>query len=56
MWKKKGKGLAYHGMYLRDVKGERVFVLVGVRSNKSVHNVTFESHQAAKSLGWVKVS
>jgi hypothetical protein len=38
------------GTYERDKRGERVFVLKG---NK---NVTFESHEAAKRLGWKKVS
>lgn len=48
-WKHpKYKGL-YRGSYERDKKGERVFVL---SCEKPVRNVTFESCQAAKALGW----
>lgn len=54
MWKKNNKGNDYKGQYLRDNKGERVFVLVGLRGNGDVHTVTFESAAMAKKVGWIK--
>lgn len=55
MWQKKGKGIKYRGVYVRDSKGERNFVLVGIRKNGTVHTVTCESHEMAKAAGWKKV-
>lgn len=59
MWRKKMKSgrltrNKYNGHYMRDVVGERVFVLTTIRQNGAVHNVTFESQQMAKKLGWVR--
>lgn len=51
MWKNKkyGKKL-FKGKYVEDKFYERTFVLT--HENR---NITFESHQAAKALGWQKV-
>lgn len=44
----------YTGSY-RIVKGEREMVLSTiVNRTKKPHNVVFESHEAAKKLGWAK--
>lgn len=49
MWShKKYPKRSYIGMYLY-LKGERVFELSCIERK---HRITFESHQAAKSLGW----
>ncbi len=55
MWQKNGKGAEYKSQYLRDVKGERVFVLSTLKRDGTVHSVTFESWQMAKAVGWLKV-
>lgn len=47
MWSHKNYGSEkFKGTYERDKRNERVFVLVGKK------NITFESWQAAKGLGW----
>lgn len=51
-WQKNAKGTRYKGHYLYDAKGERVFVLVGLRKNGTVHTVTAESASMAKRAGW----
>lgn len=52
IWKhKKYKARDYRGTYRRNSDGEREFVL---RCEKPAHNVSFESHEAAKALGWAK--
>lgn len=49
MWThKKHKG-EFKGSYEKDKRGERVFVL-----SNGKRNVSFESYQAAISLGWSK--
>ncbi len=57
MWQKKeGKrALKYKGTYTRDAKNERVFVLIGIRKNGTVHAITFESASMAKKVGWKRV-
>ena len=57
MWVKKGKRkdrTKYIGHYLRQ-GGERIFQLSALRKNGKVHNVVFESAQAAKKAGWTKI-
>lgn len=49
---KKFKKREYEGTY-RYVADEREFVLKSVTKGQK-HNVTFESHEAASKLGWVK--
>ncbi len=44
----------YVGTYQQH-RGERVFVLSAKLKNGKFHNVTFESYQAAKELGWCKL-
>lgn len=55
MWKhKKYPSRSYKGAY-RIVKGERELVLSGViPKTGKIHRVVFESHEAAKGLGWVR--
>lgn len=55
MWKhKKYPSRVYKGTY-RFVKGERDFVLFGtIPKSGKTHNISFESHEAAKKLGWVR--
>lgn len=53
-WKhKKYKSRTYFGRYAQAF-GERVFILTCFLRNGQFHNITFESHEAAKSLGWKK--
>lgn len=53
-WKhKKYPKKIYQGNYGIDSKKERVFILARIKDRP--HNVTFESHEAAKTLGWKKV-
>lgn len=52
MWKHKKYKNEFKGSY-RFSSGEREFILTGIVSDK-VRNISFESHQAAKSLGWKK--
>ncbi len=54
-WQKNGKGSLYSANYLRDAKGERVVVLVGLRSNGEVHTITAESWQMLAKVGWIRV-
>lgn len=57
-WKKEGKRKdrrEWKGSYMRDLNGERVFVLTSVGLNGIVRNITFESARAAKKAGWIKV-
>lgn len=49
MWSHKKYGKNFKSSYERDKKGERIFVLT-----KDKKRVTFESHEAAKKLGWTK--
>lgn len=57
--KKYGKN-EFAGSYARGLEGfakkERAFVLSGVRASKPSHGIiiVFESHEAAKKLGWTK--
>lgn len=51
-WKFKSQKSLFVSKYERDRKGERVFVLT--RISGKTKRVTFESHEAAKKLGWVK--
>lgn len=45
----------FKGTYERDKKGERIFVLTRVLTERKVHRrIVFESWQAAKKLGWTK--
>ena len=54
VWKhKKYRGRIYFGRYRYDRK-ERVFVLTAVLRTGKKHNITFESHEAAKDSGWRK--
>jgi hypothetical protein len=55
LWKhaKKYKGKTYVGSYHYS-RGEREFVLS--RAGDRPHNVVFESYEAAKSLGWIKIA
>lgn len=54
MWKhKKYKEHVFKGQYRRD-DGERHFVLRNVVRPKN-KEVVFESHEAAKKAGWVKL-
>jgi hypothetical protein len=62
-WKHKKYGKReYRGMYVTQL-GERTFYLIGLYTKnimkraivKKVHKVAFESHEAAKKLGWKKV-
>lgn len=45
---------SYAWGFISNPHTERVFVLKGDRKNKSQHVCVFESHEAAKRLGWVK--
>jgi hypothetical protein len=49
--KKFGK-TAFIGFYEKDSKGERIFVLIGLKA--PFRRIAFESHQLAKSVGWFK--
>ena len=53
MWMniKFGKQL-FKGSYERDIRGERVFLLVGQKSGRIV---TFESYQLAQKAGWLQI-
>lgn len=53
IWKnrKKHGDKQFKGYYVRDLKGERNFVL---DYKNGMRRVTFESWQMAKSLGWKK--
>jgi hypothetical protein len=51
IWKNKKYPGTYTGHYVRDTDGERNFLL---KKEGGVRRITFESHQAAKKLGWVK--
>lgn len=51
IWKNKKYPGTYYGSYARDKDGERIFILKRV---EAARRITFESWQAAKSLGWVK--
>ena len=53
MWSNKKYKNLFKGSY-RFSTGEREFILTGLVSGKT-RNISFESYQAAKSLGWVKV-
>jgi hypothetical protein len=59
MWKNKRFGKKLWGSkYEQDKDGERVFILFHIPKGKSLsgyRKITFESWQAAKSAGWVKV-
>lgn len=56
MWKHKSHGKRlYKSNYMKDQKGERLFVLICALGDGLVHTVTCESHQMAKKAGWVKV-
>lgn len=50
--KKYGKR-QYSGSYHID-DGDREFILVAIKRDGKKHRVTFESHEAAKKLGWFK--
>lgn len=63
IWRHKKYGKRnYEGRYTH-VSGERIFFLTGYVQLKvkklklvgRIHNVTFESPQAAKALGWKKL-
>lgn len=52
-------GNRYKGSYHRLENGERIFLLVGVKSSKGeliVDTVAFNSAQAAMKAGWTKVA
>lgn len=53
--KGKKKGPKYHGHYMLDAGGERVFVLSRILKNNRIHNVTAESTKMAEHAGWAKV-
>jgi hypothetical protein len=55
-WKHKNHPGSFTGHYVRDADGERNFVLKRVLGDgipgKRLRRITFESHEAAKALGW----
>lgn len=54
-WKHKSHPGTFTGHYVRDADGERNFVLKRVldkQTGKKLRRITFESHEAAKALGW----
>lgn len=54
IWKhKKYRAREYNGHYRRSWK-EREFILTGLTADGKKHTISFESHEAAKSLGWVR--
>ena len=57
-WKhgEKFKTRSYVGKYNRTVTGERVFELRYKLKSGKQHNISFESHQAAKKAGWKKIA
>jgi hypothetical protein len=50
--KKHGKTL-FVSYYEKDKKSERTFILIATKA--PFRRITFESYQAAKSLGWMRV-
>lgn len=56
IWKhKKYKAREYSGNYIWDARNGRVFFLIGKDSKGREHGIAFESHEAAKLQGWVKI-
>lgn len=53
MWQYKKQKTLFKGYYELDKAGERNFILVGTKS--PFRRISFESFQAARKLGWVKV-
>lgn len=50
----KYKARKYMGRY-RYAHGEREFILTALLRNGKTHTISFESHNAAKGLGWRKI-
>lgn len=50
-WKNRKYPGTYRGSYARDKDGERIYVL---KKEGGGRRITFESHEAAKALGWKK--
>lgn len=50
-WQRNGKGPIYRGTYVRDMWGQRTFVLMRV-VNAKVDAKSYESHEMAKQFGW----
>lgn len=58
LWKHSKYKTLYTGHYIYVKKGalvERVFMLRGVKGNGHQHNISFESHEAAKKIGWTSI-
>lgn len=54
-WKlKKFKSRRYIGRYIYDRNNERTFVLECLLRSGRKHRISFESHEAAKMVGWKK--
>lgn len=54
-WKNKKYSGVFLGTYVAGAYGERNFVLKRARSkNQKPLHIAFESHEAAKALGWRK--
>lgn len=51
-WKNKKYPGTFYSAYERDKNGERIFVL---KKEGGGRRITFESWNAAKSLGWKKI-
>lgn len=58
IWRHKKYGKRnYESQYaIEQNTGERCFILRGKMKNGKTHNLAFESHQAAKELGWKSLS
>lgn len=53
-WYHKKYKRSFIGHYERDSQGQRIFTLEGYGSKLKYNHLVFESHQAAKKLGWVR--
>ena len=56
-WKhtEKNPTRTYVGKYSRSLGDERIFELSSALKNGKIHTISFESHEAAKRVGWKKI-
>lgn len=54
LWKNRKFAGKFEGHYERDSAGERVFVLKRRYGGSTMRKV-YESHEAAKAVGWKKI-
>lgn len=54
LWYHKKYKRSFIGKYELDSRGQRIFTLEGYEARLKYNHIVFESHQAAKKLGWYR--